>query len=293
MTANFVLDEKISHSLSMSGVATIKGKATSLRASAKFVADQIRELDGVHDKATLINKALLATKVVKATADAFIDLASTMTGKAGSAVSNIYSASSSIASGASKVANGQGGAADLTKGALGAMMVKISPQEQKLWQECMAEFSKNTSSTLIDALNNDPASALTNMRNMGASCGAVATEAGIKMLFKDSKMGELLGKSMGNGIKVVNSLYTYNNELGKSIDEYFEEEDNISDLKSRKYALQRKLKSIEAQLRQLDRVIDECNAKIGEANMSMIPAFASSTQPSGPKMSRMPTQSLP
>lgn len=268
MTANFIQDKDMAQTCSLAGIATMKGKATELRSLAKLVADQIREVDKEKDFAGLINKALLVSKVVKATADAFIDLASTVTGPQGDKVSAGYSALSQFGSGASKMANGQsGGLAEMAKGGVSAIGLG-KPAETTGLEDCLAEFSKNTTNNVIDGLNSDPDSIKGNLRNTGAACGAAAVEAGAK-----AKWGDKVGKTLGGGVKVANSLYTYNNELNKAIDDWAKDEDELGHFDSSKRMLQTQLKNLELKIRELDQMLENCAQMQAPAP---VPVFACS-----------------
>ena len=259
-----VTDPSVRQSCSLAGISMMRGKLVDLDKLQKLIEQNIVEAEEAETKGDLINAALFALRIIKASCDATVSILADFTGPAGKAVDLAYGAADPFASNVGKLTAGQKvSGAEWAKAGNAAVMNGVQAVTKNDNLGDLASLTKIKSDIIIDATAKDEKAVIEDL----ASYGVELTKMSVKYAGK-----ETWGKVINIGKQLVGAGQKY-------VEAYKEMKDgDISgQMQGVKKMANAQLLRVQQQIGALRQALTNCEMEMAKSNAREIftPARAS------------------
>lgn len=272
MTDGAVVFEGRKLSCTKADLPLMRLKAGDIRTRIRSLEDEKKKIEKGQSYQEALNSSILVLSIVKATAEAFVDLGSELTGKTSKKLELIKKLRG-YADPAGKIMAGKIDGKGIFDAGLDSFEM---PEDATDVEKCLHKFSKNTTKLMAEGITDNLDGVQTSAAKaiQGAHCAAAysamrGTEAqtGARKLW-----GNVAGK-VGKLIEIGSVIEKYNKELETAFDEYLAEDFSISTGGGGKGAVMNLIEMQKINLAKLEATISDCEASLPPRKLDSGPTF--------------------
>lgn len=252
-----ITDPSVRQSCSLAGISMMRGKLVDLENLQRLIEQNIVEAEEAETKGDLINAALFALRIIKASCDATIGILADFTGPGGKVVDLAYGAADPFASNVGKLSAGQSvSGGDWAKAGNAALMAGLQKTTKNDSLGDFYSLTKIKNDIIIDAAAKDEKAIIEDL----ASYGVELTKMTVKYAGK-----ETWGKVINIGKQLVGA--------GQKYVEAYKEMKN-GDISSQMQGAKRMAKAqilrVQQQIGSLRQALTDCELEMAKVNTAQL-----------------------
>lgn len=260
-----ITDPSVRQSCSLAGISMMRGKLVDLDKLQKLIEQNIVEAEEAETKGDLINAALFALRIIKASCDATIGiLATALPGPASKAVAAGYGAAEPFATNVGKLSAGQSvSGKEWAKAGNAALMNGVKMADKTDTLSDFYSLTKIKNDIIIDAAAQDEKAIIKDLANYGIEL----TKMSVKFAGK---------KTWGKVISIGKQLVTAGQKYVEAYKE-MKDGDISAQLQGAKRMANAQLLRVQQQIGTLRQALSDCELEMAKASAapSFTPARAS------------------
>lgn len=248
-----ITDPSMRQSCSLAGISMMRGKLVDLEKLQQLIQQNIVEAEEAETKGDLINAALFALRIIKATCDATVSILATATGPASKGIAAAYGAAEPFATNVGKLSAGTSvSGAEWAKAGNAAAMNALKAADKTDTLGDFYSLTKIKNDIIIDAAAQDEKAIIKDLTNYGIEL----TKMSVKFAGK---------KTWGTVISIGKQLVTAGQKYVEAYKE-MKDGDISAQMQGAKRMANAQLLRIQQQIAELRRALNDCELAMAKAD---------------------------
>ena len=250
--AGYVTERNAYQVCSMAGISAVKGKITNLTELRRSIGQSLVELDKAKSDVAFWSAALLTAQLAKASCDAFMEIAGNLTGPAGQGIAAAYGAANPLVDAAARSGAGQKNVSWAKAMNASASVVTKHAVPMSKGGEMLFDLQTFKTDIVIDAVNGDADGIKGDLQGYSLELTAITAKELMHKL-PEEKADRIVGTGK--------ALIELGLKVAEAVSEYRQGSDS-SALEGTRRTLKVQAKRIDAQIADLQRILDSCQAAL-------------------------------